>query len=519
MTDYQVLIARAVAGLEKNTGEARRTLYERARTALVDQLRGLDPPLSESEITQQRLALEESIRKVESEAARRPRVDPRRVNPTSSAKSGDTAPKLEEPAKEPNEREAKPRRSVSSVGGVAAKPEREEAPAVPVQPQIELPAPRNARGARSPSDRAPAASKGLKSSGDATAEAEALGEATAQAAKSARRAYAAAPSDVPLERIESRGPRSPSREPPDRPANKPAARGNGSTLDAGEAFHGSTGPQALPSSDEAVRDEDIARRERSSLRGLGSAAIAVLVILGLGATFYWQRDRIRGLLVRNPPLPTHQETARPQTKIPDRVTQGTGTSATGQTASPDQNVAPVAQRVVLYEEDPADPQGKRYVGSVIWNGESVSPGPGQPPEMTVRANLEIPERRINMTMSVRRNTDKALPASHTVEIVFNLPPDFPFGGIANVPGVLMKQAEQTRGAPLAGLAVKVTSGYFLLGLSSTDTDMQRNLQLLKERSWFDIPIVYGNGRRAILAVEKGTPGERAFNEAFAAWGE
>jgi hypothetical protein len=49
--------------------------------------------------------------------------------------------------------------------------------------------------------------------------------------------------------------------------------------------------------------------------------------------------------------------------------------------------------------------------------------------------------------------------------------------------------------------------------------MQRNIQLLKERSWFDIPIVYNNGRRAILAVEKGTPGERAFEEAFKAWGQ
>ena len=42
-------------------------------------------------------------------------------------------------------------------------------------------------------------------------------------------------------------------------------------------------------------------------------------------------------------------------------------------------------------------------------------------------------------------------------------------------------------------------------------------QLLKERAWFDIPIVYNNGRRAILAVEKGNPGERAFNDAFAMW--
>jgi hypothetical protein len=81
----------------------------------------------------------------------------------------------------------------------------------------------------------------------------------------------------------------------------------------------------------------------------------------------------------------------------------------------------------------------------------------------------------------------------------------------------MKQAEQTRGVPLAGLAVKVTTGFFLIGLSSADADRDRNLQLLKERAWFDIPVVYNNNRRAILAIEKGTPGDRIFAEAFKTW--
>jgi hypothetical protein len=56
-----------------------------------------------------------------------------------------------------------------------------------------------------------------------------------------------------------------------------------------------------------------------------------------------------------------------------------------------------------------------------------------------------------------------------------------------------------------------------MGLSSAQVEMQRNIQLLKDRSWFDIPIVYGDGKRALIAVEKGPPGERAFTEAFAAW--
>src|SRR3954465_6643882 len=70
MADYYPLIARAVAGLENSTGDARRVLYERARAALLAQLRGVTPALDESDITRERLALEESIRKVEAESAR-----------------------------------------------------------------------------------------------------------------------------------------------------------------------------------------------------------------------------------------------------------------------------------------------------------------------------------------------------------------------------------------------------------------------------------------------------------------
>ena len=84
MADYHPLIARAVAGLEKNTGENRRALYERARTALVAQLRGVEPPLDEAEITRERLALEEAIRKVEAESARQAREAQRPPPPQAS---------------------------------------------------------------------------------------------------------------------------------------------------------------------------------------------------------------------------------------------------------------------------------------------------------------------------------------------------------------------------------------------------------------------------------------------------
>ena len=97
MTDYYPLIAKAVAGLEKNTGDQRRALYERARTALVAQLRGLEPPLTESEITRERLALEESIRKVEAEAARKARFDMPRIDPVTVTRPPDVPKREQKP--------------------------------------------------------------------------------------------------------------------------------------------------------------------------------------------------------------------------------------------------------------------------------------------------------------------------------------------------------------------------------------------------------------------------------------
>jgi hypothetical protein len=68
MADYYPLISKAVAGLDPDApGESRRAIYERARAAL----RTINTPLTEAEITRERLALEEAVRRVEGEAAQR----------------------------------------------------------------------------------------------------------------------------------------------------------------------------------------------------------------------------------------------------------------------------------------------------------------------------------------------------------------------------------------------------------------------------------------------------------------
>jgi uncharacterized caspase-like protein len=172
---------------------------------------------------------------------------------------------------------------------------------------------------------------------------------------------------------------------------------------------------------------------------------------------------------------------------------------------------------VLYDEDPTEPQGRRYSGSAVWRTETIKDATTGASLPVILADIDIPERKLKMTVQLRRNDDPSLPASHVAELTFRLAADFAGGGIGNVPGILMKSDEKSRGTPLAGLAVKVTEGSFLVGLSNVAADRERNEQLLGAREWFDIPLVYMNQRRGILAIAKGPSGDKAFAEAFAAW--
>jgi hypothetical protein len=532
MADYYPLIARAIAALDPNApGESRRALYERARTALIAQLRSVQPPLSESEITRERLSLEEAVRKVESEAAQRAREASR---PGGGARSGggsgdafrrasaratENNPSASpQPAAPPRARPAAPppRNDRPPLGGDdqgdAQRPPRAprfDAPRQPAPPEPPLgrdrSPPRRSPDAGPPPPPPPA--PGVRGFRDITADVNDLGGAAAQANRAARRTYANVPSPSPeFDRLE------PSLE--NRAAEPDAPYSYDESMEEAERYtpRQPSGRPHIP-----VLDRGAKKPKRAGSIFPFKSAIAVGIVLILaGAGILWGRSLVQtasNLFKTSPtqvveaPKDASQPLSKP--KIPDRVGQ----------PSSDQPVAPVAQKVVLYDEDPSDPKGKQFVGSVVWRLEPIKASGNQKADVAVRADIEIPDRKFKMTMSFRRNTDSSLPASHTAELTFILPSDFPGGSVSNVPGILMKSNEQARGTPLAGLAVKVTDGFFLVGLSNVDADRGRNVQLLKERSWFDVPLVYANQRRAIIAIEKGAPGERAFNDAFAQWGD
>jgi hypothetical protein len=65
---YYSIIAKAVRALDRNSGDARRRLYERARAALLAKMRSAENALDEADILVAQASLERAILKIEADA-------------------------------------------------------------------------------------------------------------------------------------------------------------------------------------------------------------------------------------------------------------------------------------------------------------------------------------------------------------------------------------------------------------------------------------------------------------------
>lgn len=196
-------------------------------------------------------------------------------------------------------------------------------------------------------------------------------------------------------------------------------------------------------------------------------------------------------------------------------TAETSEQAAAQPAEQADAALPVGQRAFFYEERTNVAEGSADAGSTVWSLVQESPGADLPPEPAIRAEVTIPQKDAQLRMTIRRNADKTLPASHIVEMIFL--GSFEGGGIDSVLQIALKSSEAAAGNPLIGIPAKIADGYFLVALSDGAAEQQANLQLLLRQGWFDIPIVYRSGRRALFTMEKGVPGDRVFQEALQAW--
>jgi hypothetical protein len=522
MTDYYPLLAKAVAGLPDSTAEARRAIYERARGALFGQLRSLDPPVPEEAIEREAQALEVAVAQLETEIASRPGTgsgapvaepDLAGLGPTAGSPAGPSlaAPLPDDPlgpapsAPVPSPATPTPRPSRP------LKVRREPRPSPAVTPV--RPAPPSARNP------APAARTTAKpSAGQDKTQAPATGTASpAQTAGRDFNAFAPAPSD----------PETPTFEAPAVKASAPEA------------------PNPSPESSEpAIRTWIVAPHPfaPAPAQDAGPAkrlvvvgAIVGLVVALVAIAAYELRDRPEDLVHLQPPSPTTQGEAGAGGKIVDRIGAGTATPGTAPdlagapSSTADRNDAaksssgsanppiPVAHRAALLVEAPEEKSKvKTFLGTVVWRVDSMSTRPDEPLSSAVRAEIDIPEEKLQVAMTVQRNFDGTLPASHTMKLTFTVPQDGPLGNIKQISVLQMRREDFATGDSLKGITVPVMENSFLVGLARGDAESS-NLDLLRSRQWLDVPMVLANGHIAKLTFEKGPSGQRALDDAIASW--
>jgi hypothetical protein len=567
MAEYYAVLSRAIGGLTNASAETRRAVYDKARNALVAQLRAIEPALPTSEISRQRLELEEAIRRIEREIQTGSLPPPPPPLPQRAAPQVLASPRPVEPEL-PGVAQAPARRSPQEIFRQAILDA--EGRGWPAQVR-----PGDAGGERT-APRA-GANRAAPSAFDDGAQPDAPevspGRGAAEPQLAPEYGYASGNEALPPDRVRyvRRGPAPLDDEIDEMPQPQPAVqRGWGRR-------RGRDGARIV--------GEPRRRRSRVPL------LIALFVILTGGVAFaaWTQLPTIQSIIASfDVPAPREPATAALATPDPaasaknvDRLLGGPGAPAAPAPATPDRPVrvvgadtpgqaapsatgsippapgstattalaptlgaprtpsapaaaapgpqaaltpgggtqtpvAPLptgAQKAVLYEE-PVDPalaatSTLAIPGNVTWN--FVANGPDGP---EVVGTVSVPDRKLKLTVTIRRNRDPGLPASHMVEVRVDTPPD---KTIQTVPTMVMKSSEDSRGDVLIGASATVAQGFYWIALSGAQRDVSSNLGLLRDRGWIDIRLVYQSGQRAILTLEKGASGETAFARALSAW--
>jgi len=549
MADYFSLLAKAVSNLPKAGPEAaRKAIYDRARKALVRQLRSLGPSLSEADIAREEAALEAAIAKLEgqfspsppSPAAAPPRPATAPPGPAPSRPLGDAPARSQSFIPPPR---PAPPPSASSASSRIAMPNTPLAR--PTPPPRPISAPLSERMAAS----SPPPRPSFTPSGSAAA--RPLPAASAPPPLGLRPPTPRYAPPLAARRPEPRY----EDEPPLGPADDYADDGYAPPVDASDFER----VEAIGAADAGLRPSAPTRleRPRRSAAAWIIAALVVGVVVFIAAVAFLWRQNPQDLAIKEPvATPTVEVTTNPA-KIVERVAGATATPAAAPTPAPTPPAAtdtpaaaaspgatpaatpataatpaptaaasaasaavpgiPVAARAAMLIAVASDPQKPAVsLGSVVWT--EVPPPAGQPASaLAVKAEADIPDLKMHAVMTLRKNTDASLPASHTIDLRITFADGADIKGVKDMRVPMMRRDDPPSQDALSGVRVKISDSYFLVGLNRGDAELAHNVDLISNRGWFDFPMLLNDDRIAKLTFEKGADGERIVNEALAAW--
>lgn len=557
MADYFAILKRAVGALPEGSREQRQAIYDKARKALLAQLQQMDPPLAPAEISKQRVSLEEAIRSVELDLSKSKdeKADDHEASGAAAVGKSASAPKTDLSAQSSEISSSKApvvelskaatKADASSKDGVdASAGAREEA--VP-RKEVKGAETSAKEGADVVASESSQSDKVVRRAGqdvlkNAVRDANALGSATSAAVKSAQET-----ADIVGEKREGDTARI-------EPTLGDTVVSNSKTYRR-EREGGNATASAVLSADSPLGEDG----QKQSQSGLLIAVLLLAGGLGISAYLLYQNkeaflgeepgpvaeistdgDASGQTTDSNSEMPA--KTVRTVTVTADGVSSGQsneGAQSTqaatdgaeqstegadaqtgldeGQTSEQEGQIAepglPVAQRSIFYEEESAgSTNGRATQGQAVWSIE------GKGDAASVKIEVEVPDRSVGFSISFKKNLDPELPASHLIEVVSSHNnPDEP-RIIDNIPGLILKPTEQSRGVGLAGASIRIADDMYWIALKSEPQAVKYNMELLVLRSWIDMPILYKSGRRAILTLEKGDVGDRVIKEALLEWG-
>ena len=535
MADYYSLLAKAVSNLPKGgAAAARGQVYDRARAALLRQLRALGPNMSEADVAREEAALEEAIARVEAQltsatpvppprraaepfvhaASAPPSAPPARPYAPAGRPPPSTPPGARAPlAGAPPSRASAPRPTFAAPTGAAASAR--PSPAPHLTPSI-------ARKAETPPAHIPPPDRAAASIGepsaappliaaDDEARAEDFAPPIDAAAEADRVAYARAAAARDALR-------------PSAPSRGGAPRANPWPWILLAVVAGLVVFVAVWAVLMRQRPQDLVIAEPSETAETASPPANAAKIV----------ERAGGPAAASAPAPSAAATpaASPAAAAPTPAAAAPTPAASSPAAATPQPAAapqpatapqpaatpalPVAARAAMLVAVASDPQKPTVsLGSVVWT--AIPPVAGQPATMGVKAEADIPDLKMRATITIRKNADPNLPATHTIDFRMTFDDGAQIKGIKDMRVPLMRRDDPPAQDSLSGVRVKISDGYFLVGLNRADADAARNVDLIASRNWFDFPLLLNDDRIAKLTFEKGADGERILADALAAW--
>lgn len=542
MADYYAILKRAVVSLPDSTREQRQAVYDKARNALLKQLQGMNPPLPPSEISKQRVALEEAVRAVERDlmieaeekgapagAQETPEAAKASAPPVASSAPDVSAP----PSPAGKTSSAAPTVSVSD----ASKPDESAPSATPTPSEVLESEDRVVRRA------------GQDVLKNAVRDAEKLGAATNAAVRSAQET-----ADMVGDQRKGEATRI-------EPTLGDAVVSSSKTYQASS----SSSPAVSGASKDELSGSGGEKEEKSSKFGLfASIAVAAVVLGGSSYLLYQNRAEFLGLGEDTPPAKEQTEArtsggediaksddkpadgemvaknVRTVTVKPDQDPADTSSPATGESGESNTGAdsgskefqqipenGPVADsqnqtaklnenaiQAIFYEENGTEGnEGQASPGNTIWNLE------GEGDDAVVSISVDVPKRDIGFNLKISKNKDASLPASHLIEIEITSQGDGGELKVAEIPGLIMKPTEGSRGQGLFGEPVRIADDLHWIALTAGQKALTYNLELLELRQWIDMPILFQSGRRGILTVKKGESGQVVMADALRQWGK